>query len=710
MVFTSPTQVDYDNAAIAALEHSKLSAYNHHLKIAPELFSWIDVEIRYNANLASVTEDQFNNALYVRLVGSKQFCNQVKCVAYYPRGNVCTEASEPRVFKSGDTDVQACHSSCFNIYGGAKDAKTGDKYKAPLTSYSKNQHCCLFHTDETFRLGVDDYVRADTHTTPRVDTIGTGFNVATEPFIDGENNETYRFLLNSYYCDDFKYKKVGDECKPSTTEYITGLIASEFLYKLGQYKVRQATTGVAIDGVQKVELPPIATPPPDDYNTWKNNINPGAHFFNPDLTLSDLGITREKSHLIFTTEYGWPGRLVEPLIVYDSVSPTPDVMVVDFSEFSSPNIVPQLRKDKYGKRYTDEYEVIGTYRALREINALAANAFGKDTSVIEKNGIAKAFHALSENFDKKDFLAMVALNSTELYVRILKRLAQSSEALLGKLTTQMVYTAQRTIFSSVAHGIGALTLDFTRLAFKILSSTLKAVTVVTLIFDLLAIVDLIVAATGYNLFHLENLHGQRAIDMYSTQDLQSKQLAFGYKTVEFSPALYLAFYDSYNPVTAEDLEANELQGAENLYLLPLAYKNFPVRYGISADNVVPKHNVSNNYRWTSEYLTRLVVNSYGQAINWTEVDSVDLKDFNEMFDNVFDTRPITFTGYDQYSKDFLKRIYVSGGLVTAVLSAIILNVYIIKSAIFSLFIILLALVSFVVATTPNILDIKFSKN
>lgn len=314
--FVGPTPVDYTNADLYMFERQKLMYFNFFLKHMPHIYSYVDVQIMADHNIAPNNELPFNRRIYVNLLATPKFCQQIHCQTNYPRGQTCTKETEPLVFKSGNTDISACQAGCFNLYDNSfatnPDMK-GDDLRGPFTLWSDRMECCQYHNNQPFALAIDDFLRTDEHITPRVDTIGTGFDMSDELGIDADNNETFRFHMNRYYCDDFKLKFDGVKCEPTWGETIFSAVVSKTLYKACQYGVRYAKTGVKANAVNKPDVPPITSPPPSSYNEWLMDVNPKAVFIDPDISLDTLGITEANSNMMWTTEFGWPGRLVEPI-------------------------------------------------------------------------------------------------------------------------------------------------------------------------------------------------------------------------------------------------------------------------------------------------------------------------------------------------------------------------------------------------------------
>lgn len=689
MVFTSPTFIDYENATLLAFERQKLSAFNHHLKIAPHIASHIDVQIGLYRGVPVGTQEQFDNAIYVRLVGNATFCSQVKCFSHYPRGQTCTQTQDPFVFKSGNSDIEACHSSCFNLYEGAKDEE-GNLYKAPLTHYSDAQQCCLMHNDVFYRLGIDDYMRTDAHTTPRVDTIGTGYDLDKDMATDSDGNEYFKFRLNKYYCNDFKYEFRDGECKPSVGELIFGTLVSTNLYKGIQY----AGKAGGVSGVSRPSLPAITTPNPPTLAQWKSKVNAGAHFFDLNITLRMLGITRELSHLYFTTEFGWPGRLVEPLLIYTEIR-APGAIHIDFSAASKR--LPQFRLLKDGRRQFDEYELIGSYDALRRANALIQEGLTEDAE-LAPNAIADLWATLSNSIATPEFWADIGLLFTDTYISLLKRSAGVLQVHFERMTASMILLAQKTIFNNIITKAGAITLKFSSIAFRLLATTFKALSVVGTIVNILGLAD--IALLGTDLFNLRNLVGQAYVDAaYNLPDLNSNELAYGYKSVEFSPAYYFAIYDTLVKDTNEDSE--QLMEADNLILLPNATAP-SVPYAIDKSLVAKKYALGNNILWEAQYLDRLVVNSDGIPINWHESKGKTFREFDEMVDNIKFV-PHTFIGYKNYTSDMISRVEVTSYMVVATITIALVG-GIFKNTILIFLALFVGILTFAFTISPNVIN------
>ncbi len=244
---SKPTLIDDERALFYATERSKLGLFNKFLLKFPHLFSHVGVEIRHNRD---IPYDNFENNIYVRLIGTEKFCKQATCVSMYPRGQTCTPTTEPLIYQSGNSTIDACQGSCFSFFNGKKDDE-GNYYKMPLLRFNNDAECCTIHNMPYFAQATDDYLRTDTHPTPRIDTIGTGFDLLDEGYNNGVD-QTFKYKLNKFYCDDFKLEYKDDDCKPSLGEKLFSLFVSENLYKAMQYGERRITTGKGLSDVQEL--------------------------------------------------------------------------------------------------------------------------------------------------------------------------------------------------------------------------------------------------------------------------------------------------------------------------------------------------------------------------------------------------------------------------------------------------------------------------
>lgn len=686
MQFNKPKQLDHENSILQAFENEKLHRWNLGLASLPQVFSHCFIEIFSNHRVVSKTQKQFDNNIHVRIVGTKNFCNQLKCNSYYPRGKSCTPSDVPFVFKSGNSDIDACESSCFNLFNGATEKETGEAYKAPNVMFNETQNCCGLITDSSYRLGFDDFMRTDNHTTPRVDTIGTGFDLKPQQFIDSQGNFTFEYELNKYYCDDFCLEFKDGECKPSIAKQVIGILASETLYTAIQYGIKNVN-GSTVDGISKPNLPPITKATPKSLLEWKSFINPDALFIDPDVKLSTLGITRENSHLFFTTEYGWPGCLVEPLLMYKNPTTDERKVLID-----NTGILPQFQKNELGFREHDEYELMGTYEVLRQINTIMDQNL---TDELNHLNIADVFNALSKQLVTPEFWETVAISLGTVYVSALKRIVAYAEKMFNKVTKSFVLMAERTIFSTIVHTAGNLALTNGARAFKLLASSLKAVTVVGMILDIVGLIDL--ALIGQDFFGHKNLVGKNFPKSYSEMDLRFKEQVYGYKTVEYSPAMLMTFIQQYNPTKLAD--ANIVEYSENSIFLKNAYKKTaPWSATIDITKLDP---LTKYFEWTSNYITSLEYNADGLPINWELEEEIDYVKFDALCDNIENRIMFTFNGYKEYSKDIITRSKIVASFVGLAIAFALVGIK------FDLFIILamfLAIMSFAAVFTPRLVE------
>lgn len=672
MVFNSPTEIDLINSDRHMFERMKLLSFNYYLRLKPHIFSHVILEIRFNKYLLTPIRLPPENNIYVVLRGNRKFCEQINCQSFYPRGALCNENDNPLVFKSGNTDIVACQSSCYNLFD-KKKAKDGLSYRAPFTRFSNRQNCCTMLGNDMFSAGADDYCRTDNHVTPRMDTIGTGFDLDDEPYTDLEGNETYKFKMNKYYCDDFMRSWDGTKCYTPLHEEIFGFIVSSVLYKACQYGVRYAQTGITATNVNKPNVPPIVTTAPT-YDEWFNDVNREAFFVNPHVTLTQLGITDASlKHLIFTTEYGWPGRLVEPLIVYQSVGNVqPDVKIVDYDELNKTKLY-QFKCDSYGLRLTDEYDFLNIYKHINE-NALSnidhdinnGGTVEDDKSVVLMKFIEFLKTLTDSLFTwQMPVYILVGVVQDRIIASIVQGLTSMAEKFeTGFATRFMFLIAQRLLMVSISPVFMKPVFKLITMTLKLLATTLKTVEQIISIISLIDIIDI-----GVDFFNLQNEMGSSTIQQYSEADILSRKKAYGYGTVEYSPAMLIAIYEyiaaeetsevTPTPRTKENKPTTEGQlppYSSNCSLLK-DYKTNDAQWKLKLESVVDRFDYMSTVIWSSEYLYSLDVNSNGLPINWNEeYGIVDIKDMNEFFDTAFKSYLNNFDNYDVFSKNFKKKI------------------------------------------------------
>lgn len=668
MVFNSPTKLDFISSDRYMYERNKLLFFNYYLRLKPHIFSHITLEIRFNKYIQTPIKMPPEYNIYVVLRGSKKFCEQINCQSLYPRGKLCGENDTPLIFKSGNSDIAACHSSCFNLFDKKKD-KTGTNYKAPFTKFNEKQNCCSILGNDMFGVAADDYNRTDNHITPRLDTLGTGFDLADEPYIDLEGNETYKFNMNKYYCDDFMKRWNGKECYTPLHEEIFGFLVSSVLYKACQYGVRYAQTGIKASDINKPDVPPIKTDPPNNYEQWMQEVNRDAFFVNPHLTLKDLGITDAGlKHLIFTTEYGWPGRLVEPLIVYQELgSLHPDVKVVDFNDLNK-NKLQQFKIDSYGMRLVDEYDLLDIYKHINE-EALTSTA---DASTNYKPENPNQWDVYVKHFIDKIFNTIWNINTPlalafgkfqgyiiESMIKGMSHIAEKIES--GVVSMFMVMLTERLLLHSLLPVILQPVFKIIAMTLKMLASAIKTVDTVV---SIIGIIDLIDIAVDF--FNLSQEIGVSTIHQYSEADIMARKKAYGYGTVEYSPIMLMTIFEyisveendgKNNNISAENNYETVLPPSSNYCVLLKDYKLNDSKWKIKLEEVVDRYDYFSGFVWSSEYLYSLDVNSNGLPINWNEEYGIcNINDAHEYFDTAFKNYLNTFDNYSDFSQGFKKKI------------------------------------------------------
>lgn len=670
MVFNPPTPLNYTNADLYSYERRKIQQYNFHLRYRPEIMSHTYIEISYNADLTDNDQLPWHRKIRFVVRSRKKFCSQTSCQVFYPRGQTCRPEDEPRIFKTGDHDIEACQFGCYHLYematmpedkneaAAVNTAKTDNAHKtspkdeeyvrAPFLIYSYKQCVCTMHNNGLFAMGTDDYTRTDNHPTPRIDTIGTGFHYIDSgnffdrpdfsvtdntPFTDVEGNESFRFNVNRYYCDDFRLKFDGRKCYESAGEKIFGFLVSSSLYKACQYGVRYAATGVTNTDVQKLSLPPPRhSVHHDSLFGWKNDIDENAFFLDPNLSLEDLGFREDMKHCIFTTQYGYPGQLVEPLESGKDMTP----VKVDYGKLNEGRL-HQFRYDpKTGQRLIDEYDIYGIYKYIR------SNPSHEDQPSADK--YMKPHMRMTEFFENffKIFGEIGAMFMFDYMIskglQYSGRLAVlSAEFLENKITPTLLYIVEREMLTQALNPVIRI---FSQTIAKVLrqaKNLIKTVDVFTTIAGILDLVDMAV-----DFFSMHNIMDSGTVQQYSQLDIDTLREAYGYGTVEYSPVSFMLMCETLGvhknwqttPNATTKLRCNS------------DYKNHKYMIPVNAATPYDENN-DNSYEWVSEYIFALRRNSNGLDINWDDEDTLPgdvIDQYLRIDENVY------LQGMDQYTK------------------------------------------------------------
>lgn len=714
MVFNPPTLLNYTNAELYSYERQKIQQYNFFLRFKPHIMSHTYFEISYNAQLTDNDNIPWHRKLKFSLHSRKKFCSQTSCQIYYPRGNTCTKTDKPRIFKTGDHDVEACQFNCYNLYDGAmmpssnNDDVVSDKKetvgtindeqmaRAPFLIYSHKQCVCTMHNNDLFAMGSDDYTRTDFHPTPRIDTIGTGFHYTdsgnffdrpdfspldNEPYMDNEKNESFRFNINRYYCDDFRLKFDGRKCYSSIGESIFSFLISSSLYKACQYGVRYGATGVTNTDTQKLSLPPPKYKVHHETLTsWENDIDENAFFIDPNVSLLDLGFTENMKHCIFTTQYGYPGKLVEPLASGKNLTGN----LVDYAKLNEGRLYQFSYDESTGQRLIDEYEIYGIYKYIR--SNPTGNIFEEQSYNNPENKLHNLMHGIVSNLG--EIGAMIAfgymLDKGLLYSQKVTSLAV--EFLEGKITPTLLHIIEREMLNQ---SFGSVVKIFSKSIVSVLrtsSSLLKTGDIFTAIAGIIDLVDI-----GVDFFNMNKIMDSGTVHQYSQLDIDMLRKTYGYGTVEYSPVTFM--------LMCEYLKIHERWTTTPSSLMKLRcltdYKMYKYMLPVTA---VARHDTNNDnaYEWISEYIFALRTNSNGLHINWDEEGTLSgdiIEQYLKIDENVYLNG---FNQYAEFTKVFRKRVhYAQYSLVVILFLFILIVTLYIQIAI--PFIFLTALTSFYIA-------------
>nr|WIE95323.1 hypothetical protein [Microctonus hyperodae filamentous virus] len=596
-----PTPYDREKANKFVFERQKLLTYNWWLRQYTNIFSLVHVEIHVNHDLAAHNPDCRDYAIYVRLKASRDFCAKIRCNMWYPRGRKCNAHDPLRIFKSGDSDVTACEPGCFKLFSAPSNQRP------PLTMWSTRCDACLSHINELYSLGIDDYNRTVNHTTPHIDTIGTGYEIDdARPFIDPKTgDESFHFRLNKYYCENFDMSFYQTKCSMSTGEEIAGFFLGDTIYHLLKYSFVELAYGTNMYRVKEPKVTSVSAKNraifEQRYELWDTVDTRHAFYINPMVKLSDLGITSSGGlkHMYWTTEHDhFGGGLVEPLLFYKNMP----------SSQQSPPIPEHLRINRItGRRDMDEYTLCG--QVPRHINVQIDDDHDggfldklKTTlriivQVLAGLGIIVAADKTIAWFLKKQVPHICTI------------LLEHSNVIYDKfiLHTFLAHTFTRHVMSMATTTISHTLLRMS----KMLSTALSVVDIVTLVFT---VVDLIIGA--FDPLYENNLVSQEAIDAYSHMNIRYNRAYYGHGTMEFSPImLILMLRQQQQQSTATPHQNYRVLKIPNV--VGLDHEQVELMHGDETTNFLDV------MKFHMLYLKSLRVNSNGSIIQWTDKEEED---------------------------------------------------------------------------------------
>lgn len=736
MVFNPPTAVNYSNADLYAYERQKIQQYNYHLRYRPEIMSHVYIEISYNTQLTDNTEIPWYRKIRFTVRSRKKFCSQTSCQLHYPRGNTCRPKDLPRLFKTGDHDVESCQFGCYNLYemstmpqeqettatetsAAAKTTATTAENKsekkitikdeeyvrAPFLIYSYGQCACTIHNNSLFALGIDDYMRTDNHPTPRIDTIGTGFHYvdsgnfferenfdpqSNKPYTDIEGNESFRFNINRYYCDDFRLKFDGRKCYESVGEKIFGFLVSSTLYKACQYGVRFAATGVTNTDVQKLSLPPVNyRVHHDTFDSWKNDVDPTAFFIDPNVSLLDLGFTEDTKHCIFTTQYQYPGELIVPLASpYQQKTDQQQrqrreqLRQIDYAQLNKGRLYQFQYDVMTGQRLIDEYEVYGIYKYIRQ-NPTKSN-FNQDDYMTPPTKLSAFIQGLINNLGETSLMLTLGYLSDKGLQYSQKLLTLATEYLEGQITPTLLHIVEREMLTQTLKPVVQVFSNTIASMARISTNLLKTTDVFTTIVGVLDLFDLAI-----DFFNMNNIMDSGTIQQYSQLDIDVLKRAYGFGTVEYSPVTFM-------------LMCEKLKLYKNWKVTPTAtkklycntdYKKYKYMIPVTAVINYQETNNSNTYEWISEYIFSLRINSNGLNINWEDENKLS-SDIIDQYTKIDESVYVHgMDAYSTYTENFRERVtYAKYGLVIALILLLVIIVVYVKVVVPFIFVV--ALVAF----------------
>lgn len=682
MGFTAPTANDYIDADQYVFERSKIVMHNKYKALRPEIMTHTYFRIGYNHKIRNIWLSP-NKKIWYEIHPKKKFCSQSKCQLFYPRGKKCQVDSKPQVFKSGDSDIEACQCACYNLFektndnslnngstaneNSSKDKPTiEDQYiRAPFVMWSYRQEKCIYQDNYSFMLGFDDYARTDKHPTPRIDTIGTGMNLvdsdnsfdqssyerneSNQSYYDLNGDESFRFKLNKYYCDDFGMKFDGKDCVNSALSTISSTIFGNTLTNSVFYGSRLISSGTLNTDVQKLDLPPIKHKPiHETIDSWKNCIDVNAFFLDPNVTLDMLGITADKQHLIFTTEFGYPGRLVEPLIITRNIPIQSDILSMNYEEINRQRL-PQFQYDTAtGRMKSDPYEILNISRFLRDQANQTYELYDPHNNREYSRRLVEFFHYISNNLgDLAESVTMGILQDVAFKLSI--HLINITNAQIAhNLTPTLIFMVQRELSSKL---FPPLIAAFSVQLQKMLHSTagfLRSVDYMLIVSFIVDLFDIVI-----DFYNMRNLMSDGSLKSYSELSIEQVRKTFGYGTFEYSPVSFMLNCESYKLYDNYD----RLPSVLNTLKFVKDPKTYTYMIPIDAVQFRKKDEQLSLYtfNWQAEYIYALQKNSNGFSINWQEEPQLTAEEANMYKDIKQDIYLQGMTTYSKQTKRFQRR-------------------------------------------------------
>ncbi|AQQ79983.1 hypothetical protein LbFV_ORF63 [Leptopilina boulardi filamentous virus] len=638
MYFTTKDSI---NANKYVIERQKILLYNIYLKKVPHIFSYVIIEIHPFKDIMKNVKKQFiKNCIYVRLKSSKIFCKKCKCNLHYPRGNTCNKQDDLIFFKSGNSDLTACETSCFNLYPYDYNDKTiandSSIINTPLTLWSERCDSCIILASSIYNMGIDDYMRSQEHTVPHIDTIGTGYDIDDKNYIQKKTfNETIHFKINKYYCDDLDRTLINNKCDTTTGEDIAGFFLGDTIFHLLKYSFTKLVKGKNIYTVNEPSVPKVDELFKEseiEFNKiWKTDINKNAFFLNPNVTLEDLGFSESTMHMYWTTEHdNIGGGLKEPLLVYSSII--------------EHEIPYNLRIDKEtGRRYLDEYEVLNFNRSIITIPP----SIGTDDHEID---LYSYILSIVEEISKVGALLITQYGLETITKYVLKNIVPI-------ICKETLVLTNRILFSTLLRQITVkITLTiFIKSSISIILKTSKLILASIPIIDIILLVTTLldIILSNFDILKEKNINmSQEGVDTYSDMEILFKKYTMGFGTPEWSPILFITYYKivesdclKKSTTTTEENVIDKLNVLFNINEIRKKdakknkeYNDFfktNISYSLKEMNDIINNemDIRKHVSWNMEYLKNILYNSNGSLITWT-IDQKLEKSLNRQLKNI----------------------------------------------------------------------------
>lgn len=648
--------LDINGAKRVAFERNKICVYNNLLTQYFPIGSNVTIEIHTYPDIAKFNPDFEKNAIYVVLRNdTEQLCRQIQSNMYFPRGKKCEPNSEPIVFQSGYSGIDACQPNTF----GGHAPKTADM-SFPSSFWSPRCNSCQMTINLVSQWAFDDYSRSDTHPARGVDNIGTGFTLDPNPRqipslnAGDELNDVLNWRLDWNYCRRFllNFNASKMECERTWAEKVTGFFVGDEVFVLMTWGVMSLAAGIGTNDY----MPPVPVKLKKPFT--KKEFEDGGDLtrfcIDPKVTPEQLGL---RSPNVPAGSFWRNGVIIVPQIALTKSGlnandlPAENCKVVDFEAqrlAQERDKVPRhLRINDWGMRATDEYEVLGIRPQNINLNDTEAD--------LNVDSVMDTLLQLAKDLGIQVSVDMILM---PLLKKIFKQLVEQKVA---KMFTKKILVHVAIRFMAKLPGMVLKLLDVPG-------------------WILLAL-DLLLSFLDLDLLGRSKVIGQINVDAFGNFVPHAMLQNFGVSSMEMSPILIF--------LLLENLLRDELQLTDDSEETPLkvnirnvlahdaAIFNPNKVYGIMPELVKWYRDIGEETALLWMAMRQLNSNAIGERINWSKYDSLttaDLDKFNSDCDKFVSTYPQSRINQATFISQMRRNIETPLVYVTIILAIIICGI------------------------------------